>query len=204
MQRSSSSFFLLQSILLPRFAKSLNPKYEMSLLGFDSKGLRTKLHHKDTAFAGASSGFMTRAICQPLDVLKIRFQLQLEGKDKAKYKSVTQATQRIIIDEGFGALWKGHVPAQFLSLTYGFGQFLGLELMTQWVHSFAPWTTEREYKPVVHAVCGMPAGALGTFLSQPFDVVRTRLVAQGTKVCFVCRVVGKPFPIKASVQLMIY
>ena len=31
--------------------------------------------HSDAAVAGAVSGFITRLICQPLDVVKIRFQV---------------------------------------------------------------------------------------------------------------------------------
>lgn len=31
--------------------------------------------NKNHAIAGAISGFMTRLICQPLDVIKIRFQV---------------------------------------------------------------------------------------------------------------------------------
>lgn len=31
----------------------------------------------DVALAGAVSGFMTRFICQPLDVIKIRFQVNI-------------------------------------------------------------------------------------------------------------------------------
>lgn len=32
---------------------------------------------------------------------------------------MTQATQLIIQEEGLAALWKGHVPAQVLSVLYG-------------------------------------------------------------------------------------
>lgn len=33
-------------------------------------------HNSDHAVAGAISGFITRFLCQPLDVIKIRFQVK--------------------------------------------------------------------------------------------------------------------------------
>lgn len=103
------------------------------------------------AIAGAVSGFITRFICQPLDVIKIRFQvsvyslikhskvcrsfpqltillllqLQVEPISRyhvSKYGSVSQAFLLILKEEGIFALWKGHVPAQLLSIVYGMSQ----------------------------------------------------------------------------------
>ena len=73
--------------------------------------------------AGFTSGCLTRFLCHPLDVLKIRFQLQIEpiSRDSAvsKYRTVGQTFQCIIREESMYALWKGHVSAQLLSGIYG-------------------------------------------------------------------------------------
>ena len=54
----------------------------------------------DIAFSGAASGLITRALIQPLDVVKIRFQLQVEpikrGMPASKYTSMTQAAVLIL------------------------------------------------------------------------------------------------------------
>lgn len=80
----------------------------------------TKLH---SALAGFGSSCTTRFLCHPLDVLKIRFQLQVEPISRAskhsKYRTMSQTFACIIREEKFKALWKGHVSAQILSAIYG-------------------------------------------------------------------------------------
>jgi len=53
--------------------------------------------------------------------------LQVEPIKKgeiSKYWSTRQAVQTIVKEEGVIALWKGHVPAQVLSVVYGATQVL--------------------------------------------------------------------------------
>lgn len=90
-----------------------------------SDSLKTNDYKSDHAIAGAVSGFITRFCCQPLDVIKIRFQLQVEpitNHPVSKYRSVIHAFYSIPKEEGIYALWKGHVPAQLLSIVYGMSQ----------------------------------------------------------------------------------
>lgn len=51
------------------------------------------------------------------------FQLQVEPINRkslhSKYVSVPQALRVILREEGLFAFWKGHVPAQAMSLVYG-------------------------------------------------------------------------------------
>ncbi|XP_012062607.1 PREDICTED: mitochondrial thiamine pyrophosphate carrier-like [Atta cephalotes] len=132
----------------------------------------------DHAIAGAASGFITRLLCQPLDVIKIRFQLQVEPISTyhvSKYKSISQAVLLILREEGPTALWKGHVPAQLISITYGMGQFYCYNVflkMLQRVPQIEEW------HHTMHFVAGAGASCVGTIISFPFDTMRTRLVAQ--------------------------
>lgn len=146
---------------------------DLKMVGYDTNS--NKLKSKEVAFAGAISGCITRATFQPLDVLKIRFQLQVEPistKSLSKYRSILQGFYTISREEGVRALWKGHVPAQYLSITYGLVQFWFYELSTKRIGS------KSGYKLVTDFYCGALAGSLATLVSFPFDVVRTRLVAQ--------------------------
>ncbi len=134
---------------------------------------------RDHMLAGGTSSAATRATCQPLDVLKIRLQLQLESGPEAKYRSLPHAVTSILREEGVTALWKGHVPAQLLSITYGVVQFAAFESLTKAAFALDPRTSaDGALGPPAHFVCGAAAGVCATLASYPFDVVRTRLVAQ--------------------------
>lgn len=131
--------------------------------------------------AGGVSGAATRAVSQPFDVLKIRFQLQVESLDPksgGKYRGLLQAVSSIVREEGVRGLWKGHVPAQNLSITYGCIQFFTFERFSRLFKSWNP--SSLLYIPS-DFLSGTLAGAIGTIVSFPFDVIRTRLVAQGNQ-----------------------
>ncbi len=132
--------------------------------------------------AGAASGALTRALLQPLDVLKIRFQLQVEVL-RPKYTSLPHAVITIWREEGPRAFWKGHVPAQWLSIVYGGAQFASFEAFTSVCHPLLSKTAKTDgndviWRPSLHFFGGAAAGVVATLMSYPLDVVRTRLVAQ--------------------------
>lgn len=114
----------------------------------------------DYALAGGGSGFITRALCQPLDVLKIRFQLQVEPishKATSKYRSIFQAVCVIFKEEGIKAFWKGHIPAQWLSVIYGIAQFWTFEVLTKQASKL---NLGSSISPVVNFTCGSVAGKI--------------------------------------------
>ncbi|KAM3725138.1 Mitochondrial thiamine pyrophosphate carrier [Dirofilaria immitis] len=128
--------------------------------------------------AGLITGIVTRFLIQPLDVLKIRFQVQREptfGKVKGRYHGIVQACLQIYKDEGLVAFWKGHIPAQGLSAIYGVVQFTTFEFLTgqalRYPHAI-------ENRQVTDVVCGALAGCAGMTCAMPFDVIRTRLIIQ--------------------------
>lgn len=151
------------------------------MVGYDAKADGRNNSKLEVAVAGSVSGFVTRALISPLDVIKIRFQvpfpssprdngpgnkqasslqrrvlklgilsgegfvsfsfplplplplrpdllhfnpqLQIErlcpSDPNAKYHGIFQAIKQILQEEGPTAFWKGHVPAQILSIGYG-------------------------------------------------------------------------------------
>lgn len=128
--------------------------------------------------AGGISGFFTRALTQPLDCIKVRHQLQLEPIRKhagAKYTSTIQTLLLMFKEEGIRGLWKGHVPGQILSVTYGFGQFLAYDQVNRQSRRIKFFD---EHSHIRHIISGGFAGAFGMSIATPFDVVRTRFIAQ--------------------------
>ncbi|XP_023946950.1 mitochondrial thiamine pyrophosphate carrier-like [Bicyclus anynana] len=146
------------------------------------QNIDSKVSVSQSAIAGGVSGAVTRAIAQPLDVLKIRFQLQLEPIERgSKYSSLLQAVGSIVREEGVTALWSGHIPAQFLSVTFGIIQFSTFERLTQTLQQTQPefYTVHKHW---VNFCNGAVAATVATVLSFPFDTVRTRLIAE-RKTC---------------------
>ncbi|KXJ12031.1 Mitochondrial thiamine pyrophosphate carrier [Exaiptasia diaphana] len=99
------------------------------MVGFDPNRVEKGLTSSQCGICGSIAGALTRVIAQPLDVVKIRFQLQVEPtysgtshKPTGKYTGVGQAFKLVYKEEGVPALWKGHVPAQILSIAYGYFQ----------------------------------------------------------------------------------
>lgn len=88
------------------------------------------------ALAGACAGALARVCVGPLDVIKIRFQVQLEpvlGEAAAlkaagsKYRGLGQALKLIVREEGLAGLWRGTVPGLLLTVPYTSVQFVTLQ-----------------------------------------------------------------------------
>ncbi|XP_074870959.1 mitochondrial thiamine pyrophosphate carrier isoform X2 [Carettochelys insculpta] len=150
------------------------------MVGYDPNSEAKSISATEVALAGSASGFVTRAVISPLDVIKIRFQLQIEQISSknplAKYHGILQSMHRIFHEEGLTAFWKGHVPAQLLSISYGAVQFVTFEFLTELVHKATPYNS-RNF--IVHFVCGGLAASTATMTVQPLDTLRTRFAAQG-------------------------
>ncbi|GMS96331.1 hypothetical protein PENTCL1PPCAC_18506, partial [Pristionchus entomophagus] len=148
------------------------------MVGYNPEPISGKeLTTSDQSEAGLASGIATRAIIQPLDVLKIRFQLQEEpigGKRSGKYRSIIQSVRLITREEGLRAFWKGHIPAQGLSAVYGLVQFAAFE----WFSKQITVNVGGLGKAGTDFLAGGIAGSLAMTAAMPLDVIRTRLVAQ--------------------------
>jgi len=138
----------------------------------------------ESILAGACSGITTRAIVSPLDVVKIRFQLQIEPIGRkyigsSNYTGLVRAIQKLYHEEGVRVFWKGHSASQLLSISYGAVQFGAFEQMTHFAWSITPssWQTQSS-KPVISFFCGGLAGMVASTAAQPFDTVRTRMIMQ--------------------------
>ena len=128
--------------------------------------------------AGGIAGVMSRIVVAPVDVLKIRWQLESAQISKSSV-SLWRTFNQMVSQEGYRALWKGNWAAEWLYLTYGAVQF-------PVYHSLRDQLKSRlDDRLNVDMVAGGLAGAFATTLTYPFDLLRTRFAAQGSKPIYV-------------------
>ncbi|KAI4317606.1 hypothetical protein L6164_025464 [Bauhinia variegata] len=140
--------------------------------------------------AGAISGAISRTVTSPLDVIKIRFQVQLEPttswailhrnlSSPSKYTGMLQATKDIFREEGVRGFWRGNVPALLMVMPYTAIQFTALQKLKTLVAGSSKTEDHNNLSPYLSYVSGSLAGIAGTVGSYPFDLLRTILASQG-------------------------
>lgn len=124
--------------------------------------------------AGATTGAVSSAICTPTDLVKIRMQGQgkLAPGEKPRYSGTFAAFREIAKREGILALWKGVGPtvqrAAILTAaqipTYDHTKYMLIhrDLMEEGLK--------------IHLVSAMFAGFVTAFVTNPIDVIKTRIM----------------------------
>ncbi|KAJ5900086.1 Mitochondrial thiamine pyrophosphate carrier 1 [Penicillium taxi] len=134
--------------------------------------------------AGGTAGLISRFCVAPLDVVKIRLQLQVHSlSDPNSHKTVigpvykgTLSTMKAIVrQEGITGLWKGNIPAEMMYLCYGALQFTTYRTISQALVNL-PYRLPPSGESFV---AGAVAGGISTITTYPLDLLRTRFAAQG-------------------------
>ncbi|KAJ5091115.1 hypothetical protein NUU61_005985 [Penicillium alfredii] len=140
---------------------------------------------RQVVLAGGTAGLISRFCIAPLDVVKIRLQLQIHSlSDPDSHRSVrgpiykgTLSTMRAIVrQEGITGLWKGNIPAEMMYVCYGAVQFTAYRSTTQALALLHPYRLPPSAESFVS---GAVAGGLATAATYPLDLLRTRFAAQG-------------------------
>ncbi|RKP12589.1 mitochondrial carrier domain-containing protein [Piptocephalis cylindrospora] len=136
----------------------------------------------ESAICGGFAGLVSRMVVAPLDVVKIRLQLQSSHHPAAqappRYHGVLRTIQLIVREEGWTALWKGNLTAQYLYLAYGAVQFSTYQkIRASILHEQSPGKSLSQTS--ASFLAGSISGAIATSLSYPLDLLRTRLASQG-------------------------
>jgi len=116
-----------------------------------------------------SAAVITVTFIHPIDVIKTRIQISTE------YSSIGMvgSTRKIIAGEGVGALWKGVNAAWLREASY---TSLRLGLYEPCKIAFG-CTTPETTTFVKKFLAGSAAGALGSVAGNPFDVLKTKMMA---------------------------
>ncbi|XP_047334540.1 mitochondrial thiamine diphosphate carrier 2-like [Impatiens glandulifera] len=140
--------------------------------------------------AGALSGAISRTVTSPLDVIKIRFQVQLEPTTTqvllhknifgpSKYTGMVQASKDIFKEEGLRGFWRGNVPALLMVMPYTAIQFTVLHKLKTFAAGSSKTADHIHISPYISYISGALAGCAATVGSYPFDLLRTILASQG-------------------------
>lgn len=120
----------------------------------------------------------SRAATAPLDTIKIRLQL-LYSHNKSSTLLLT--VKCLLRKEGVRALWKGNVPAEILYILYGASQFTSYSILNSGLRDLQG-SLDITVNPLLHTfIVGCGSGLVSTVLTYPFDVLRTRLIANETE-----------------------
>ena len=127
----------------------------------------TSLH---SFLSGAGAGVVSSILCCPLDVAKVRIQVQ-STLGINRYTSTLETLKLIMKEEGIRGCFKGLGPALcnvplFWSIYWCTYDQLKLKMMTLF-----PSTSHH----LIHLCSAITAGALGDIVTNPFWVVRTRI-----------------------------
>jgi solute carrier family 25 thiamine pyrophosphate transporter 19 len=131
---------------------------------------------------------VSRFVIAPLDVIKIRLQLQVHSLSDPLsvrevqgpvYKGTLGTLKHIFRAEGITGLWKGNIPAEALYLAYGSAQFSAYTYISHLLDAIPP--PYHLPNAVNSFISGAAAGACATTATYPLDLLRTRFAAQGTE-----------------------
>lgn len=136
--------------------------------------------HRDSSsvygnlLAGSCAGAVSRFCVAPLDLVKIRFQIQDTG---SPYRGVWKSLVHITRTEGLLSLWKGNMPGMLMVTPYGAIQFVAYQQFNSIVDAPGPVKT---------LLTGAGAGAFASTAVYPLDLMRTRRAAMhyGSKLNF--------------------
>ncbi|EPE07089.1 mitochondrial deoxynucleotide carrier [Ophiostoma piceae UAMH 11346] len=150
---------------------------------------KTERLQDEVVIAGGTAGLIARFFVAPLDVVKIRLQLQTHSLSDPLsqrninggpiYKGTLRTMRHIVRHEGITGLWKGNVPAELLYVCYSATQFTAYRAATVSLAQIHDALGIPATPPLDSFVAGASAGAAATAATYPLDLLRTRFAAQG-------------------------
>lgn len=148
------------------FVKALSKNAESS---------NRKISFYERAGAGLAAGGIAAMFGNPADLALIR--MQSDGlkpvEKRANYKSVVDALFRIAKGEGITALWAGSFPTVVRAMALNVGQLAFFSESKSQIQQH----TNLSARSQTFAASGI-AGFFASFLSLPFDFIKTRLQKQ--------------------------
>ena len=135
-------------------------------------------------FAGSVAGMASKTILQPLDLIKVRLQVQ-DGRGPNEYRGMIDAIQKVVRNEGVFGLYRGLTP-NLMSAGVSWGTYFFTYnkfkdfFKTRLRNSLPPERqSAAQLGPLTHLLCAAASGCIATTLTNPIVMVKTRLQLQG-------------------------
>ncbi|CAF0874752.1 unnamed protein product [Didymodactylos carnosus] len=115
----------------------------------------------------------TAVLCtNPIDVVKVRMQLQHELRGTIQYHGLLRGAIKIVQNEGLLTLWSGVEPALWREASYSTIRMGAYEPIKELLHA-------EGYVPLWKKImAGAISGGVGACLTSPTDLIKIRLQAQ--------------------------
>ncbi|XP_044046494.1 mitochondrial brown fat uncoupling protein 1 [Siniperca chuatsi] len=133
--------------------------------GKDNPGVLVRI------LAGCTTGAMAVSFAQPTDVVKVRFQAQMNLNGVARrYSGTLQAYKHIFQNEGIRGLWKGTLPNITRNALVNCTELVTYDLIKEAILRHKLMSDNLP----CHFVSAFGAGFVTTVIASPVDVVKTR------------------------------
>jgi len=124
--------------------------------------------------AGSISGGVAAAITSPIELIKTR--LQCAGNNPAKPKTSMGVIKAVVAADGVVGLWKGAMPGLIRAAILTAAQCATYDEIKRKVVNLTGWN---EKNLATQVTSSMLAGLATTTVSNPIDVVKTRMYVSG-------------------------
>jgi hypothetical protein len=126
---------------------------------------------------GGFASCVAEVVTAPIDVVKTRMQFS-GGTSGTQYRGAFHAAGQVVKNEGARALFKGIQPALLRQSTYGAMRY-GLYAPIRNAIGVDPNLPKSEIPIMPKIVAGAGAGAIGSFLCNPTDLIKIRMQVDG-------------------------
>ncbi|XP_073292177.1 uncharacterized protein [Primulina huaijiensis] len=155
---------LMRSVLYGGLRLGLyEPSKYVSELAFESTNVLVKI------FSGGFAGAVATALTNPVEVLKVR--LQMNAKTA---RGPIEQMRKIASEEGVAALWKGVAPAMTRAAALTASQLVTYDESKRALTR----RTSLQEGFYLHLCASTIAGTVSTIVTAPIDMVKTRLMLQ--------------------------
>jgi len=125
--------------------------------------------------SGSLSGGLAAAVTSPIELVKTR--LQAAGRTPGAETTSMGVIRKVVAVDGVTGLWKGCMPGLVRSCVLTAAQCATYDEIKSQVKSVTGWSDGIQ----VHLSSSMIAGLVSTTITNPLDVVKTRMFVSGSQ-----------------------